>query len=333
VVGDMVSAPSTIFDGLNPGSYSKTHPLRCPGVVTKTFKDRKLVQVLWTEDNTKNNVAYSDLRIEKKKVSASMILACMLIEGSKAKFEASDKSTWPLNFFEALVKSDWREWVQAVKKEISSWLDFDAYDEIKYSEKTPGASIVPLGELYTRKRDLQYKFRQYLMGNLLKRGKDFYETYSNTVSWDGIRWCASVACATGKEIYGLDAVTGFLQASEKFDLYAFLPSHGQYSSLSYEDLAVLRLQLLKMVEKEGEQGLKKFAAAHKRESRQNPDTCYKLKSSIYGSPSANYEFEALFHGTHKKECGMTMCEVGPSMFVKIRCDQNDCVVKWLIAKI
>jgi len=188
MVGDMVSAPSTIFDGLNPGSYSKTHPLRCPGVVTKTFKDRKLVQVLWTEDNTKNNVAYSDLRIEKKKVSASMILACMLIEGSKAKFEASDKSTWPLNFFEALVKSDWREWVQAVKKEISSWLDFDAYDEIKYSEKTPGASIVPLGELYTRKRDLQYKFRQYLMENLLKRGKDFYETYSNTVSWDGIRW-------------------------------------------------------------------------------------------------------------------------------------------------
>ena len=110
------------------------------------------------------------------------------------------------------------------------------------------------------------------MGNLLKRGKGFYETYSDTVSWDGIRWCASVACATGKEIYGLDAVTGFLQASEKFDLYAFLPSHGQYSSLSYEDLAVLRLQLLKMVEKEGEQGLKKFAAAHKRESRQNPDT-------------------------------------------------------------
>ena len=30
---------------------------------------------------------------------------------------------------------------------------------------------------------------------------------------------------------------------------------------------------------------------------------------------------------------MTMCEVGPSMFVKIRCDQNDCVVEWLIAKI
>ena len=115
-----------------------------------------------------------------------------------------------MNFFEALVKSDWREWVQAVKREISSWLDFDAYDEIKYSEKTPGASIVPLGELYTRKRDLQYKFRQYLMGNLLKRGKDFYETYSNTVSWDGIRWCASVACATGKEVCGLDVVTGFL---------------------------------------------------------------------------------------------------------------------------
>ena len=59
-------------------------------------------------------------------------------------------------------------------------------------------------------RDGSYKYRQYLMGNLLKQGKDFAETFSSTVPWDGIRWCASVACATDKEIYGLDAVTRFL---------------------------------------------------------------------------------------------------------------------------
>ena len=120
--------------------------------------------------------------------------------------------------------------MEAVKKEIDSWLDFNAYIEISIDGKTPGASIVPLGELYTRKRDETYKFRQYLMGNLLKPGKDFQDTFSSTISWDGIRWCASMACACDKEIYGLDAVTDLLQANEKFDLYAFLPSHGEYSS-------------------------------------------------------------------------------------------------------
>jgi hypothetical protein len=65
-------------------------------------------------------------------------------------------------------------------------------------------------------------------------------------------------------------VTGFLQAQEQFDLYAYLPSHGSYSSLSYEELALLREKLLKLVEKDGMIVLKKFAAMHKRESRVNP---------------------------------------------------------------
>ncbi len=77
---------------------------------------------------------------------------------------------------------------------------FNAYSEIAFVDRKPGSSIVPLGELFTRKRDGSYKFRQYLMGNLLKQGKDFDETFSACISWDGIRWSAAVACATGKEI-------------------------------------------------------------------------------------------------------------------------------------
>jgi hypothetical protein len=68
--------------------------------------------------------------------------------------------------------------VEAVKKEIQSWLTFDAYTEILFAEKPVGSSIVPLGELYTRKRDLAFKFRQYLMGNMLRKGKDYDETFS-----------------------------------------------------------------------------------------------------------------------------------------------------------
>ncbi len=104
--------------------------------------------------------------------------------------------------------------------------------------------------------------------------------------------------------HGLDAVTGFLQAKEQFDLYAFLPSHGQYSALSFEELATLRKKLLDLVKKDGTDGLKKFAAAHKRESRTNPKTCYRLNSSIYGAPSANHEWEMLFQHSQLMGVGL-----------------------------
>ena len=37
------------------------------------------------------------------------------------------------------------------------------------------------GGLYTVNRDGRFKFRQYLMGNLLREGTDFGETFSATV--------------------------------------------------------------------------------------------------------------------------------------------------------
>jgi hypothetical protein len=40
-----------------------------------------------------------------------------------------------------------------------------------YENMEKGAAIVPLmGELFTRKRCEQYKFRQIAMGNMLKKG-------------------------------------------------------------------------------------------------------------------------------------------------------------------
>ncbi len=122
-----------------------------------------------------------------------------------------------------------------------------------------------------------------------------------------------MACATDKLIHGLDAVTGFLQAKEQFDLYAFLLSHGEYSSLSFEQLASIREKLLDLVQKDGVEGLKEFALIHKKESRSNPKTCYRLNSSIYGAPSANHEWEMLFQHAHVNECSLTLSEVEPSL--------------------
>jgi hypothetical protein len=51
-----------------------------------------------------------------------------------------------------------------------------------------GASVIPLGELFTIKRSGKYEFRQIAMGNLLKEGKDYGETFASTVSGDGLRY-------------------------------------------------------------------------------------------------------------------------------------------------
>ena len=171
-----------------------------------------------------------------------------MLEGKQPLHGNSDTKDWPKNFFEALCKSDWRDWVAAVKKELNSWISNEAYELVDFTEKSHGASCVPLGELFTRKRDDgAYKFRQHLMGNLMKEGKDFRDTFSTTVTWDGIRWCSSMACGCNKLVCGWDAVTGYLQAPERFDVHALLPSHELYSHLEYEELAVLRAELLDLV--------------------------------------------------------------------------------------
>ncbi len=60
----------------------------------------------------------------------------------------------------------------------------------------------PLGELFTRKRCGKFKFRKIAMGNILKNGRDYGETFSSTISGDGLRWLFSLAVTCGRKIKG-----------------------------------------------------------------------------------------------------------------------------------
>jgi hypothetical protein len=113
-----------------------------------------------------------DLSVEKRKFTSASIVA-MLVEGDKVAFAPKDINDCPKDFFEVLVRSDWRKWVEAVKKEIEGWDDNRAVILVNIEDVPASAKIIPLGELYTIKRNGTYKFRQYLMGNLLRPGVDF----------------------------------------------------------------------------------------------------------------------------------------------------------------
>ena len=108
----------------------------------------------------------------------------------------------------------------------------NAVSVVDISEMPMNAKAIPLGEVYTAKCNGICKFRQYLMGNLLREGTDFGETFSTAVSESGVCTSCSLTKTCDKWVWGWGAVCGYLQAKEQCDVYAFLPSHHSYQALS-----------------------------------------------------------------------------------------------------
>ena len=293
------------------------------------------IDVGWL-DGSNFQVKLRDLQLEAREQDLEGVVSniiVMLVEGAQIAFESKEKTNWPKDFFEVLVRKDWRSWVQAVKKELAGWDSNNAVTVVDIKDVPRNAKVVPLGELYTVKRNGTHKFRQYLMGNLLREGVDFGETFSTTVSNTGICLFFSLATSCNKEVWGWDAICGYLQCEEQYDVYSFLPSHHAYSSLEYEDIALLRQEFLKLIKDEGEEGLKQFARKHRRESRSNPKQVYKCNSSIYGAPSAGHNFEMLMHSVHTKACGLTQTQPEPSLYCRIVVNKEDEVEGYLIVAI
>jgi hypothetical protein len=74
---------------------------------------------------------------------------------------------------------------------------FEASTEIPYEKMEKGASIIPLGELFSVKRSGKYNFRQYALGNLLKKKerilvKPFRALFLETVYDGSALWRAPV---------------------------------------------------------------------------------------------------------------------------------------------
>ena len=87
-----------------------------------------------------------------------------------------------------------------------------------------------------------------------------------------------------------------------------------------EDLAVLREQLLKLVQNEGPAGLKKFIAENRRSTRKNPEHVLELLKSVYGIPSSGNSFAMLMKSTHVEKCGVHQTQTDPSIYIKIICE-------------
>jgi hypothetical protein len=336
-IGDRVKIKTRSF-GI---SYARGRPKFTYGQVIQKKGD--LYDVVWDAGDTmlthKRHLTPHDSESEKEdeneprynsRLSKETILPILSVGAELSQPNPIGKDSWPRDFYEALLRDDWREWVQAVKNENDSWGMFEASSEIDYDKMERGASLIPLGELFSIKRNGKYKFRQYALGNMLKEGKDYGETFSSTVSGDGVRWFCSLACSCKKEIRGWDATTGYLQTQQRMAVYAYLPSHHGYSDLTFEELAPFRKQLKDMEQQEGIKSVKDFARRIKKERREKPKTVLKLNKSVYGIPDAGQSFSMFMQALHLKHCGMVQSELDPCVFYKIMETEEGKTASYLI---
>ena len=221
-IGDRVKIKTRAFGS----GYAKGKPKFTYGHVKQKKGD--LYDVLWDAGDSMvahkrhleahDSDSEEDENVEPRyndRLDKETILPILSVGAQLSQPNPDGKDSWPKDFYEALLRDDWREWVQAVKNETDSWGMFEASTEIAFNEIERGASIIPLGELFSVKRNGKYKFRQYALGNMLKKGRDYGETFSSTVSGDGLRWFCALACSSKKEIRGWDATTGYFQTKQR----------------------------------------------------------------------------------------------------------------------
>jgi hypothetical protein len=77
--------------------------------------------------------------------SIKTILPVLEVGAALTPVASHETTSLPRDFFEALVREDWRDWVLAVKTEMDSWNMFEAATVVPYDSMTRGASIIPLG--------------------------------------------------------------------------------------------------------------------------------------------------------------------------------------------
>jgi len=336
-IGDRVKIKTRAFGK----GYAEGKPTYTYGYVKGKKGD--LYDVLWDAGDTmlahKRHISLHDSDTESdgeleprlnSRISKETLLPILSVGAALSQTNAIGKDNWPKDFYEALLRDDWRDWVQAVKNETDSWGMLEASSEIAYNQMERGASVIPLVELFSVKRNGKYKFRQYALGNMLKEGKDYGETFSSTVSGDGVRWFCSLACACKGEIRGWDATTGYLQTQQRVTVYAYLPSHHGYSDLSFEELAPFRKQLKDMERDQGLKSVKDFARKMRRERRERPKTILRLNKSVYGIPDAGQSFSMFMQALHLKHCKMTQSEMDPCIFYKIMECKKGTVKSYLV---
>jgi hypothetical protein len=75
--------------------------------------------------------------------------------------------------------------------------------------------------------------------------------------------------------------------------------------------------MLRVLEKDGIAGIKRFSGSMRKERRIRPKMVLQLNRSIYGVPDAGQSFAMFMQSLHLKRCGMVQPEMDPCIYYKM----------------
>ena len=238
----------------------------------------------------------------------------------RERYKSKDhQEKFPQHFLDALIKPDWRQWVEAYKKEWSTWDLTQSYEIRKYEEMKDGTILTRLYELADIKKDGTYKIRPVLAGETMEKDLDYGNTYARTASSDMVRFIASFNVSVMEsELWAGDVSCAFLQAKNTMPCYVYKPSWFDYINMDYDELAQLRARLLMMEKSHGKSAINKLA----KQTRGRVREVLECISAVYGNPAATRLWSIKNDEYISKTCGLKKSIVEPCLYYTTVIDKN-----------
>ena len=208
---------------------------------------------------------------------------------------------FPTNFLDALLKDDWRKWIEAYRKEWSTWELTNSFAIRKWEEMKKDTIVTRLYELTDIKKNGTYKVRPVLAGETMRKDLDYGNTFARTASSDTIRFIVSFNVSVmGSPLWAGDVSCAFLQAKNNKPVYCYKPSWFDYIHQDWDQLAQLRRRLTILIEQRGKSAVKKMIT----QTRGRVKEVLECISAVYGNPAATRLWSIKNDEYLSKICGL-----------------------------
>ena len=159
--------------------------------------------------------------------------------------------TIPEDFWDVLRDPLWKEWIEAIRKEMKGFEDNEVFLTTPRSEaKLTGKKIIPNKELYSRKykngKLTRHKYRHTARGDFLRAGVDYGNSYWSSASSTTLKIFCAIAAESGHQPGTIDVSTAYLEAQEENILFMERASFGDYINKTDHELETLREEIMNM---------------------------------------------------------------------------------------
>jgi len=137
----------------------------------------------------------------------------------------TDAAADPTTFQQAMSRSDWQEWLDAMVEELQSTTAAGTWSLVRLPE---GRSAIGCKWVYKIKRKAdgsvdRYKARLVAKGYSQKEGVDYTETFAPVARMSSLRTLLAIVAATDLELHQMDVKTAFLNGDLTEDIYMQQP--------------------------------------------------------------------------------------------------------------